>query len=312
MTYASGNQILDSDYNGFINQVNPVFGVGAGDSGYGNSPILASAAAGTPITATQWASLLSRISTMASHQGTTLSSISTPTVGVPISAHAQLTSNITGVVNSRRNAIASGTDITTGGVGQRTTGWVNSVTMQYTITFTTANAARHFFNAGGMIRMNFSRSGGVAHAKNADWTALCTACGTVVVTGGGHASIAGTPYSGTNKLGGSGSPTTLLLTTGYHQLAAGYQTLFVQRSTNPIYGGYSLYSANRIEVRALRNANTVLVQVVFIDDAPDTSPVPLDIVDGTLQTTMILRPPSTTHLTNSWGTPSMSVTVSGS
>ena len=315
MAYQTGDKILDDHYNGFVSQINSVWGVGAADSGYGQSTTLATVAAGTKITAVQWANLLARITSAAAHQGTALTTLSTPTAKTPIVALTALTSNINAVVANRRNAAANGTDITVGGVGQRTTGWKVEVAMTYTITFSSANHARYFFNAGGQIRLNFARTGGTAHPKNADWSALCTACGTIAITNGaGTSTIAGTAYTGTNKIGGSGSVSVLNTSLGFYDLTTTNQVLFQQKSANTMY----LYSGsgNRIQIEARGNAaepSVITVVVRYIDGAPDTSiPSSLDVVDGTLTTTMVLRPPNTTNLTASWGTPTLAVAVAGS
>lgn len=316
MAYILGDPVLDSHYNNFASQVNSVWGAGTGDSGYGQSTVIPTVSAGQAITAAQWATLLARISTSASHQGSTLTPITTPTVGTPIRALSALQTNITTITTNRRNAAASGSDITAGGVGQRTTGWKNEISMAYTIAFANASAARYFFNAGGQIRMSFSRSGGSAHAKNSDWTSLCSACGTLVMTNGAGAStIAGTTYHGFNRIGGSGVPASLNTSRGYYDLTTVNQLYFRQNSTNVtyLYGG----TGNRIQVECRGNtaapAPVVYVTVRFIDGSPDTSiPSSLDVVDGTLRTTLLLRQPSATHLAASWGSPTISVSVTGS
>lgn len=319
MAYTSGDQILANHYNDFANQINAVWGTGTGNAGYGQAntiPVVTQGPTVSPtstISATQWATLLARISSMASHQGSTITPITNPTAGSPVSALAALQSNVDTVITNRLNANASGTDITTGGVGERVASWVNEIVMTYTITFPSVNAARFFFNAGGMIRMTFSRTGGTAHAKNADWSALCTACGAIALTGGNARTVAGTAYTGANKLGGSGTPAILNPNIGYFNYTTSNQTLFRQNSADPIYlyGG----SGNRIVVEGRGNvaapANILTITVRFVDGAPDTSPIPLDIVDGTLRTNLVLRPPSTTHIANSWGTPTISVNVAG-
>lgn len=311
MAYQLNDLILDDHYNSFATQTNSVWGAGSTSTGYGQTNSVSAVAAGNTITATQWATLLARINSAAAHQGTTLTTITAPTAGNTISAFTALQSNITAITNNRYNGAASGTDITAGGVGQRTTGWTASVTMTYTITFTSADAARYFFNAGGQIRISSSRSGGTAHNKNTEWTTLCTAAGTTVISNGaGAATIAGTSYNaGTTKIGGSGTVNTLGTAIGYHSLTTADQVAFRQ------YSATSPYTANYLDVLIREDtAGAVLtVTVRFIDAAADNSiPAALDIVDGTLQTNLVLRPPSTTHIANTWGTPTIAVSVSGS
>lgn len=314
MAYVSGDLILDAHYNGFKDSVNAVWGAGsfAGATGYGQGTTLSAVAVGDTVSATQWSTLLARISSAASHQGTSITAITAPVAGDTISAYTALSGNITAITNGRYNATAVGTDITTGGVGQRTATWIASVTMTYTITFASADAARYFFNAGGTIRMTFSRSGGTAHTKNTTWTALCSAAGTVVMSNGyTNSTIAGTSYNaGATKIGGSGSAT-IATGTGYQDLTTSNQQIFLQ------YSPTAPYTANYIQVNVRGNtaapSSQVIFDVVFKDDAADNSiPSSLDVVDGTLQTTLVLRPPSTTYISNTWGTPTISCSVSGS
>ena len=75
-----------------------------------------------------------------------------------------------------------------------------------TFTFASRNQLRYFFNAGGMIRLSWSRTGGTASSQNTSWTDTLTAAGTIVLTGDGASkTIAGVAYTGTTKIGGSGT-----------------------------------------------------------------------------------------------------------
>ena len=158
MTYSFGNTILDDDYNGFKDSVNTMWSTGSGDAGYGQTAISA-VSAGSTISATQWASLLNPITSAASHQGATITSIINPSAGGTISAFTALNSNISAVTGAtRHNAVASGSD--SSATTTTTSAWTTSATTTKTITFATADQYRYFFNAGGMIRMSWARSGG--------------------------------------------------------------------------------------------------------------------------------------------------------
>ena len=67
MAYTSGDTILDDHYNDFRTSVNAIWGVGLNDQGYGQTNIVSSVSAGTTITATQWTTLLARITSAANH-----------------------------------------------------------------------------------------------------------------------------------------------------------------------------------------------------------------------------------------------------
>ena len=64
MTYAAGNIIVATDYNGFVatsaNNINAIWGTGSGDKGWGQTNISQVAVGGT-VTATQWATLVANL-----------------------------------------------------------------------------------------------------------------------------------------------------------------------------------------------------------------------------------------------------------
>ena len=316
MAYSTGSVILDDDYNIFatgnasgtgdndVANVNTVWGVGTGDKGYGQTtlPVLSAVTAGETVTATQWATMLNRISSAASHQNSSITPISNPVAGDTISAYAALSTNITTIFNNRLNAVASGSTSTTN--TDRTTSWTNSVTFTQTITFTNADAVRYFFNAGGRITISYSRTGGSSTTQNTAISDLCTACGTLTFTAGtGTQTIAGGSFTGTTKTGGSGSPT-IATTTGWYDLTSSNVQVFTQ-SASSYYG----YEGNSITVN-LRTATGATELVVASVVAKSGG---LTTVDGTLRAALSVIPPSTTYLTTaSWGTPSVSGSETGS
>jgi len=328
MAYSSGSTILDDDYNIFVTgnasgtgddntaNVNTVWGGGTGNKGYGQSGTLSSVSAGNTITATQWSSLLNRVSSLANHQGTSITAITNPTVGDTIEAYNALSSNITAVFNNRLDAAANGSDITSGGSVTGTTSWYTQAETTTTVSFSSANAARYFFNAGGMIRLDPVRSG-TNNSKSSEWNDLASDVGTIAFTNGSTATIAGVTYSGTDKLGGSGTVSSIADNTGFYDLTPGGSSVLIFKQ----FADSSPYTANYIEIRvSLNSASTELTfTMTFRDDAADepaptfeTDPNPelLDQVQGTTGSTTVVRPPSTTYISNTWGTPSISSSIS--
>jgi len=320
MAYSSGSTILDDDYNIFATgnaagtgdnntaNINTVWGTGTGDKGYGQTNTVSPVSAGSTITATQWATLLTRMTSIAAHQGTTITAISNPNAGDTISAYAALSANITSIFNNRNNATANGADITANGTTTTTSSWDVRATTTKTITFADAASLRYFFNAGGMIRMSFSRTGGTANNKNTEWTDLLTKTGTIVVTGAAASkTIAAVAYTGTTKIGGGGTPTTLATGTGAEDYTSTPIAIYKQ------FADTAPYTANFININASVTGSVISFAVTLEDAAADTiapdgsgSGDTLDIVNGTLTMTTVVRPPSTTNLNNnSWGTPSM-------
>ena len=306
MAYTSGDLILDDHYNSFATgsvggtatdsaNVNNVWGVGSGDRGYGQSTTLSAVSAGTTITATQWATMLARISSMASHQGTSITSITNPTTGDTISAYTALSTNITAIYNARLNNAGFGATSTTNTTGSGS--WSASTVHEINVTFADANSARYFFNAGGEIRIDTAISGGTADGKYNEWADLANTLAGQVVLGS----------QGTTKTGGTGTPSTLATTIGFHDLNGSYQTIYQQ------YADSSPYTSNyiRVQARGGPTSNIVTLEVRYQDDAADQTYdkavyTPDDVMNGTVTTTTTIAPPSTTYLTNTWGTPSVS------
>lgn len=305
MAYTSGDLILDDHYNTFATgsttgsatdsaNVNNIWGEGVGDRGYGQSTTLSAVTAGTAITATQWSTMLDRISSMASHQGTSITAISNPTAGTTISAYAALSSNITAIYNGRLDNVAFGSTSATDTTG--TSAWSANTVHEITVTFGNTNNARYFFNAGGELRIDTAISGGTADGKYNEWVDLANTLAGQVILGS----------QGTTTSGGTGTPSALATTIGYHDLTTSYQTIYQQ------YADSSPYTSNYIRVQAkITTANVVQFEVRYQDDAADDTfdkavYTPEDIMDGTVTTTTTVAPPSTTYLTDTWGTPSVS------
>lgn len=309
MTYSSGSIIIDDDYNIFatgnaagtgddgVANINTIWGSGTGDKGYGQSTTITPVSAGSTITATQWATLFTRMTSIANHQGTGITPIGNPGTGDTISAAAALSSNITNIFNGRLDATANGTDITSNGTTTTTSAWSTSATTTKTITFASSDALRYFFNAGGMIRMSFSRSGGTSSTQNTSWTTLLSNVGTIVVTGSAASkSIASVNYTGTTKIGGAGTVTTLLTGTGALDYTGSPVTIFKQ------FASTYTYTSNFAQINASVSGSVISFAVTLSDAYSTGNP---DNVDGTLTMTTVVRPPSTTYLSNTWGTPTM-------
>ena len=150
MTYSSGSLIVATDYNGFVStnsgaNVNGIWSTGSTDAGYGQSA-LATVSATNTITATQWASLVNTISSIASHQGTTITARTAPTAGNIINILAALNTDLTNCTTNRGNAVANGTQFTgwtgTNSVTGGKSGSSGAMTFTKTVTFASADDDR--------------------------------------------------------------------------------------------------------------------------------------------------------------------------
>lgn len=320
MAYSVGGLIEATDYNGFVSNtvganVNATWSTGTTSAGYGQSA-LATVSAGGTVTAAQWASLVNTISAMANHQGTTITARTAPTSGTLIAVLAAVNTDITNCFNNRGNAAANGSQFTgwtgTNSKTTDTSGATWSITFTNTVTFADANSARYFFNAGGRIRLDFSKTS-VGNTGDPEWNDLAnTLCGDIFFTGGAFTqTIAGTAYTGTTRIGGTGTPTTLATTTGFYDLTPGGAAVTIYQQA----ADTAPYTNNFIRVQVALNAASTVLTFTTLWSASDGDPISggtasSGATPGTAPTTICTYfPPSTTFLTNSWGTPSIAATT---
>ena len=328
MTYSSGGLIQATDYNTFTTTaggLNDVWSTGSGDKGWGQTT-LGSAATGGTVTATQWASLVNTLATSGSQTNTTLTSRSAPTAGTTIGILANVSADITSVTTNRGNAVASGTEYGTfsgttsqtaaTGSGQNT--W--TITFTHTVTFADANSARYFWNAGGIVRLKYGKSS-TGTDIDPDWNTFVGLCGSINLTGrvnSASQTIASQAYTGTTRIGGTGgTQTTLATTTGWYNLTGTPTTIFQLNNTA------SPYTGEYIRTTATATSSTVLTLVTTWFQPAVSSPgttanisggtattSPSTTITGTAPTTLCTYiPPSTTYLTNTWGTPAIAASV---
>lgn len=291
MTYSAGGTIQATDYNGFVASVNAIWGTGSGDSGYGQSTTLSTVSAGvTTVTATQWSDLISRLNTIDQHQTGTTTGITSPSAGQTITYLSTLSSTISTLTTNRLTALATGSATTTSVTNA--TGWTTSATKEVSLTWANSSAMRYWFNAGGYITFTAAGSALSGNTKSTDWDSLLTACGTVVI----DAQTSG-------KTGGSGTPTTNDTNVGYYDQTTSYQTILDQYSPTAT-GGYNLNHAQfQAKINNSAGSATVMTLKLLLTDA--AGDVVNDTVTGTVNLTYSYYPPSTTYLSNTWG----SVTV---
>lgn len=330
MTYSVGGLIQAADYNGFANgvgnNIGNIWNVGSTDKGWGQTTFSNVAVGGT-VTATQWASLVNTLSAMGSQTGTTITSRTAPVAGNTISILANVANDINSVTNNRGNAIAVGSTVSaftgttskTTATGSGQTAW--TITFTHTVTFASADAMRYFWNAGGIVKIMYGKSStGTDH--DPDWNTLAGQTGSINITGRVNSNaqlIAGTTYTGTTRVGGTGgTQTTLATTTGWYNLTASPTTIFqLNNATSP-------YTPEYIRTTATATSSTVLTIITtWVDDgtsgAGTTANIsggtatasPATSITGTAPTTLVnVILPSTTYLTTaSWGTPTIAASV---
>jgi hypothetical protein len=330
MTYSSGSTIVATDYNGFVNDsannINAVWSTGSADKGWGQTSIPTVSAGGT-VTATQWATLVANLATAGQQTTSTLTSRTQPVAGNTISVLANVATDINTITNNRGNAAASGTTSSTwtgntaktGTSGTGINAW--TITWTQTITFPSANQARYFWNAGGLVRLDMDKTS-TGTDNDADWNTFVDTIGTLYISGrvnGAAQTIASSNYTGTTRVGGSGTPSPFATTTGWYSLTPGAAatTLFQLNSTVAPYSGNFIRVSGAVNAGSTVLTLTTLWSQVAVSGAGQTS----NISGGTDTTSpytafgtapaVLCRfiPPSTTYLTNSWGTPAVASSI---
>jgi len=330
MTYSSGGLIQATDYNTFAGNttagLNRVWSTGSGDAGWGQTDIATVSTSGI-VTATNWATLVNNLSTTGSQSTTTITARTAPVTGNIVAILTNVATDITNCTTNRGNATSSGTQFgtfsgttsKTSDTGSGQAAW--TITFTHTVTFPSADQARYFWNAGGLVRLQYGKSS-TGFTSDEDWNQLAGWCGSIYISGRVNSAaqtIAGVSYTGTTRIGGTGgTQTTLATTTGWYQLTTSPATVFqLNNSTAP-------YSGEFIRTTATATSSTVLTLVTtWVSDGSSGAGTSADIsggtataspsttISGTAPTTLVTYfPPSTAQgLSASWGTPSIAASV---
>ena len=318
MTYSSGGLIQAADYNGFVSTA-----VGANlnavlNTAYGQTAVATVSTAGT-VTATQWASLVNSTTSMGAHTNTALTARAAPTTGATINILAAVNTDLTNIFTNRYNAVSVGSQFTGwSGTNSKTSqtgtsgGAVWTITFVNTVTWTSAAAATYFFNAGGLIKIDVSKSP-TGLTGDPEWNDLATTlCGDIYISGLAAAhTIAGVSYTGTTKTGGTGTPATLSTATGFDALTAGAGGTIVYKQ----FADTAPYTSNFIQHTIAKGASSDTLVITTLWSASDGDPIsggtaPSGATPGTAPCTIVTYyPPESTNLTNTWGTPTVAATT---
>lgn len=274
MSYVAGDKILDQEYNNFLNSsstpkgINYTFGTGANQWGLGQTELNA-VAVGDTITAAQWNSLFAAMDNVANHTNDTLTSTDAKSAGDVIAVKAALEADLATLASSVANGCPNATALSTSGAfhtSASSTRYAGSHIVEHSITFNNANEARWFFNAGGKIQINITRTGnGGASATSKDQSVdeIIEALGDFRLK------------SQSSDYSEDGSTNTETLSTdgtniGFYDLTTSYQTIIELTQDSGTYT--SMYF--KIEAKAdaaAGSATVVTIQTSIVDpDAGDS------------------------------------------
>ena len=268
MAYIAGDTITGDQYNIFVNNSSSPFGynhfagTGSGAYGLGQTHIATVSGGSTTITASQWNTLLTGIDNIANHTNATVTARTQVTAGDTIAIKAAVETDLTTLATAVEGGSTSATALGTNAVGTSTNSgtWNSTSTIERSVTFADADKMRHFFNAGGKIRIDPTCVTGIAGNKDTVFNDLTT-------TATGNLDIG----SKTSTRSGSGETlTTNGLALGFHDLTTSYQTILKLTSDN------SGYTSNAVEYQAKLDASvgtavTITVKMISTDPADDAT-----------------------------------------
>ena len=312
MSYAQFGLIQASDFNTLAGgnptttsgTINAVWATGGTNAGYGQTAV-ANVSAGGTVTASDWANVVNNTANSASHQGTSITSVTAPSSGGTVTYLSAVPTNLTTIYTSRLNAASQGS--TSANAVSTVATWSDKAVWTHTVTFANGDAARYFFNSGGQLKVTCSHPTGTG--INLLLNNLASNVGTVVMSSptSGSVTIASTSYNGITKVGGGGNAPTVSTNTGYYALTISNVSVFTQTaSTGP--SGYLSTNINvTVKSNGTQGSNGDAGSVITIYTTWDEIPNGLVVASGST-TTVTAQAPETTYLGNSWG----SITVAGS
>jgi len=282
MGYVAGDKISASDYNsqflsntGFGTKgINHIAGEGELYHGLGQTP-LNIVAVGQEVTATQWNSLFTFMDNVANHTNDTLTSTGQRSSGDLIQIKSALESDLDTLATSVQNGCPNATALTTSAAQQTTAAsgrWNVSHIVEQSVSFNGPNDMRWFFNQGGKIQINVTRTGNggsAATQKDQAIDDLIDSLGDFKIKSQ-SSEYSNDGSTNTNTLGDGSSAYDLNI--GFYDLTTSYQTILILRQD------WQTYEFMNIKIEAKLNAapgtaTTMTVRTSLLDPFIDGSSV---------------------------------------
>ena len=253
--------ITAARYNSLQATVENIMGNGAGQFGYGQTLASSQVAADTTIDSGHMSTLYTDLINARVHQvGSVPNSVATVSAGDVIEEDATDTGTARGILQYEDLASTVETDkalIYTADTSQSTitanktnssstNAWAGVRDHIVTVTFATADARRHFFNAGGEIRFTADLDPAASNGKNNDWNSLLANMGTVTFKSNNCPSLGSSPGTSFNI--------------GNFDMTATDQLVFQKDGTG-------VYAENDYNIKAKElNSTTIQFTIQFRDD----------------------------------------------
>ena len=316
MAYAQYGNIAAADYNALVGgnpvtsngALNTVWATGGTTAGYGQTAV-GNVTVGTQVYAADWANLVNKTANCASHQGTSITTVTAPSAGNTITYLSAIPTNLTTIYAPRLNAATQGsTLVNTATLG---TTWTSAATFTHTVTFANGDAARYFFNAGGQLKVTCAHANSTS-GINLLMNNLASNIGTVVLSAptSGTITISSVSFNGVTKIGGAGNAPTILPNNGYFALTTSNANIFTQLASTGPAGYLSTFIRIIAKSNGTQGVNGDAGSIITIYTVWDEVPDGLTVGTGSA-TTVTVQAPETTYLANTWGTITVAGTVTG-
>ena len=280
MAYVAGDKITTAEYNDLLLNstttpgINHIIGSGDLYHGLGQSTLNV-VSIGQQVTATQWNSLFTAMDNIADHTNDTITSTAQRSAGDLIEIKSAIIADLQTLAASVQAGCPNATALTTSAAQQTTAAsarWNVSHIVEQSTTFNSANEMRWFFNQGGAIQINVTRtsnSGSVASAKDQAIDDLIDSLGNFKIKSQ-SSEYSNDGSTNVNILGDGSSAYDLNL--GFYDLTTSYQTILVLRQD------FQTYEFMNFKIEAKLNAapstaTTITVRTSLLDPFIDGSTV---------------------------------------
>jgi hypothetical protein len=307
MTYAQGGLIQAADYNGLVGgnptdvagTLNRVWAVGQNDRGYGQTAV-SQVSAGATVTGPQWASLINNLNSAYRHNtNTSGTGLVAPTTGNTILFISTLSGYLTDIYNNRLTASTG--SITTGSYNfsmSAAGGTAVSGQGTRTVSWSSADNARYFWNAGGSVALE------VTSVTNNNGTSRSASMVTLARTN----FLRKTFYARRAAArAGTGGIVNYDYTTSY----GFYELTTTYRNYTRLDGNTYPYTGDYVFIRILTNGTAgsyggngtqITINFYCYSDSTGTSTPTADPIDVTVNYNVTAVYPSASYLSNTWGT----------
>ena len=283
LTDVDGLVIRASDYNNIRNKIINILGSGSSSYGYGQLVKSAAVDETSRVRVLDWSNLRYDIINVWKHQFGTTASLANVFNNNEANGDGNIVranstnapydqyDNIVNILTANRFGIHSSQAVTRTGpepetpwIKQYTGSWTTKLACTVTVSWTTATAARYFFNTGGEIRFTSARTEGTLplSPQNTSWTTLLTGAGAISFGG----NMPGQGISGTDAQ-------------NYFRLTS-TPTVWSTRTASSPYGS-NTYTIKASSPDPSGSAKTIVFLVEWTDGHIGTDGS-LDTVDGTM------------------------------